>query len=649
MKNINEKELTNFILKRLQEGYFDEFEFDKDAMQAAMTDIKADDTAGEFEEIGTSQFEKDPEFKNKLKSSLKQANLELPSDEAEVEHYVELLKKRKAQEDRFGKGSLNEDNTMNEEAYEASRYMFFSNLQQIRRQAGLLLDMDEDKLQEILENGHDWAQDHIATAKESIDQVFDFLMNETNGGDMWKSVDVEDKEGEKDEEEEEDFDEEIEEGAGRSHVIGRGANKKPVDYPETLMREAIKDVMEGMFDKYTSTTSTSGQFSKGGGFKKQPLTTMLDSLSKWMESTFKNKFIIKKEMPQQTTDKSPDAKKPIVYIWIPTNNPNAINVEYRNITSAVNYVTTNKHIEKILNKFKTLGVLVQLMKGKDATQAKFSLAMKQTGAQAEPATNQPATTQNQTPQPAVTEGYSVNEDEHIKLSFADKLKLWAKGISEEKALENLNAGLPIDWAGSVEGYYEKDEPSRDYSGTNEAVEEGFLSKSKTTLQNPEQYIKNTTKDKLIQAIKKMMSNFGGGVNSRGETPMSRIQKQFWTGSDNDWDAFVDMAMNMKESSSDSLQNKHGKNAKPNVSYLKKEGYENIIELQDNQANHVFTLLKQDGPEEAIEYLKEFHKPGTHNILSEIKKSALDKSYEKDGYTLTWNPSVGFVKLSYKTN
>jgi hypothetical protein len=59
--------------------------------------------------------------------------------------------------------------------------MFFSNLEQIHRQTGLLLEKNEDELQKILENGHDWAQDHIATAKESIDQVFDFLMNETKG------------------------------------------------------------------------------------------------------------------------------------------------------------------------------------------------------------------------------------------------------------------------------------------------------------------------------------------------------------------------------------------------------------------------------------------------------------------------------------
>ncbi len=50
---------------------------------------------------------------------------------------------------------------------ENDRYMFFSNLEQIRRQCDILLEMDENQVKEILENGHDWAQDHIATSKES--------------------------------------------------------------------------------------------------------------------------------------------------------------------------------------------------------------------------------------------------------------------------------------------------------------------------------------------------------------------------------------------------------------------------------------------------------------------------------------------------
>jgi hypothetical protein len=64
------------------------------------------------------------------------------------------------------------------------RYMFFSNLEQIHRQTGLLLEQNKDEIHDILEGGHDWAQDHIATAKESIDQVFDFLMNETKREEM---------------------------------------------------------------------------------------------------------------------------------------------------------------------------------------------------------------------------------------------------------------------------------------------------------------------------------------------------------------------------------------------------------------------------------------------------------------------------------
>jgi prephenate dehydrogenase len=64
---------------------------------------------------------------------------------------------------------------------DSERYMFFSNLEQIHRQMGILLEKDPEMINDILENGHDWAQDHIATAKESIDQVFDFIMNEENG------------------------------------------------------------------------------------------------------------------------------------------------------------------------------------------------------------------------------------------------------------------------------------------------------------------------------------------------------------------------------------------------------------------------------------------------------------------------------------
>ena len=74
-----------------------------------------------------------------------------------------------------------EDNLFEQEEPETDRYMFFSNLEQIHRQTGILLEKDPEMISGILENGHDWAQDHIATSKESIDQVFDFLMNQEKG------------------------------------------------------------------------------------------------------------------------------------------------------------------------------------------------------------------------------------------------------------------------------------------------------------------------------------------------------------------------------------------------------------------------------------------------------------------------------------
>jgi hypothetical protein len=70
-----------------------------------------------------------------------------------------------------------------EAEHENNRYMFFSNLEQIKRQAELLLELDDDMIHQILENGHDWADDHITVAKENLDQVFDFLMNETQDSD----------------------------------------------------------------------------------------------------------------------------------------------------------------------------------------------------------------------------------------------------------------------------------------------------------------------------------------------------------------------------------------------------------------------------------------------------------------------------------
>jgi hypothetical protein len=61
---------------------------------------------------------------------------------------------------------------------ELENYMFFSNLKQMKRQLDMMMEMDPSKINQIIQNGHDWADDHISEAKTNIDQVFDFLKNE---------------------------------------------------------------------------------------------------------------------------------------------------------------------------------------------------------------------------------------------------------------------------------------------------------------------------------------------------------------------------------------------------------------------------------------------------------------------------------------
>ena len=39
----------------------------------------------------------------------------------------------------------------------------------------MLLKLDHQKIDDMLNNGHDWANDHISKAKENIVQVFEFF------------------------------------------------------------------------------------------------------------------------------------------------------------------------------------------------------------------------------------------------------------------------------------------------------------------------------------------------------------------------------------------------------------------------------------------------------------------------------------------
>jgi hypothetical protein len=65
---------------------------------------------------------------------------------------------------------------------ELDSYMFFGNLETIKRSIDALLEMDPMMVDQVLNNGHDWAADHIATSKDDIQEVADFFINKMGQG-----------------------------------------------------------------------------------------------------------------------------------------------------------------------------------------------------------------------------------------------------------------------------------------------------------------------------------------------------------------------------------------------------------------------------------------------------------------------------------
>ena len=49
---------------------------------------------------------------------------------------------------------------LNETEMSQENYMFFSNLKQMKRQIEMIMEMDPNMIDEIIQNGHDWADDH---------------------------------------------------------------------------------------------------------------------------------------------------------------------------------------------------------------------------------------------------------------------------------------------------------------------------------------------------------------------------------------------------------------------------------------------------------------------------------------------------------
>lgn len=54
-------------------------------------------------------------------------------------------------------------------------YMFFQNLKTIKGAVDEMLTYNPELVDAFLSDGHDWANDHIATSKDDIEEVFNFI------------------------------------------------------------------------------------------------------------------------------------------------------------------------------------------------------------------------------------------------------------------------------------------------------------------------------------------------------------------------------------------------------------------------------------------------------------------------------------------
>ena len=113
------------------------------------------------------------------KNDMTEPNLEEEEEDMEEtggEDYSDQMPED-SYEDNYD-GYYNKDEDEDESEGREKSYMFFNNLETISRQAQEMMEMDRHLIDEMLNNGHDWAEDHMSSAKENVEQVYDFLKNQ---------------------------------------------------------------------------------------------------------------------------------------------------------------------------------------------------------------------------------------------------------------------------------------------------------------------------------------------------------------------------------------------------------------------------------------------------------------------------------------
>lgn len=71
--------------------------------------------------------------------------------------------------------------TEGKERGENQHYMFFQNLETIQHCIDQIMAMDKEAIDNLIANGHDWASDHVATSKDDVEEVSNWLRSSLSG------------------------------------------------------------------------------------------------------------------------------------------------------------------------------------------------------------------------------------------------------------------------------------------------------------------------------------------------------------------------------------------------------------------------------------------------------------------------------------
>jgi len=144
----------------------------------------------ELEKMNRSSFQKNPEdvYNLPLKKKLKYNKVTHKYDDLskdEVKDKIKSIDMKKPKHEykiieSFDEFMGSEEMDHKIEHHELTSYMFFENLKTIKKEIGDLLKFDEMDIDTVLLDGHNWAEDHISSAKELVEQVYNFLFNQIN-------------------------------------------------------------------------------------------------------------------------------------------------------------------------------------------------------------------------------------------------------------------------------------------------------------------------------------------------------------------------------------------------------------------------------------------------------------------------------------